>query len=144
MEDDEIGPDDREDALRRGFSQHDTLTFMGKRLRPMTAGTLDLLQKTGNRLLAGGQETPFSDIAGFALLHIADEDQHKTVRAKVWQGRASWNEYVYQFLNDTPEVEAELRDASPAFRKIIADYTNVITRPANASDGKKKYGPQAG
>jgi hypothetical protein len=142
--DDIIGTDDRDEALRRGFSQHDTLTFMGKRLRPMTAGTLDLLQKTGNRLLAGGQETPFSDIAGFALLHIADEDQHKAVRAQVWKGRSAWNEYVYQFLNDTPNVEVELRDASPAFRKIIADYTSVITRPANAMDGKKKYGHQDG
>ncbi len=144
-EDIEFGPDDREEALRRGFTQHDTLMFMGKPLRPMTAGTLDLLQKTGNRLLAGGQETPFSDIAGFALLHIADEEQHRAVRGYVWRGKAAWNEYVYQFLNDTPHVEAELRDASPAFRQIISDYTKGITKFANGSEEvKKKCGPQAG
>jgi hypothetical protein len=144
MNDLDFGPDDREEALSRGFTQHDTLVFMGKRLRPMTAGTLDLLQKTGNRLLAGGQETPFSDIAGFALLHILDEDEHRSIRAEVWRGRASWNEYVYQFLNGTPNVEAELRDAAPAFRQIINDYTQGITRAANGSEAKKKYGPQAG
>ena len=145
MNDDiELGPDDRDEALRRGFTQHDTLTFMGKRLRPMTAGTLDLLQKTGNRLLAGGQETPFSDVAAFALLHLADEKEHAIVRSNVWRGRAAWNEYVYAFLNDTPNIEAELKDAAPAFRQIISDYSQGLTKSVNGDDGKKKCGPQGG
>jgi hypothetical protein len=145
MNDDlDFGPDDREEALQRGFTQHDTLTFMGKPLRPMTAGTLDLLQKTGNRLLAGGQETPFSDIAGFALLHISNEDEHRSIRREVWRGRESWNEYIYQFLNGTPNVEAELRDAAPAFRQIINDYTQGITKTANGAEAKKKCGHQVG
>ena len=151
----DLGPDDREEALSRGFTQHDTLTFMGKPLRAMTAGTLDLLQKTGNRLLAGDKETPFADIAGFALLHIRhrgphrhgvaqDEDEHRKIRAEVWKGRANWSEYVYRFLNDTPNIERELRDATDSFLQILSDYAKGITRATSNGEGKKKCGTRDG
>ena len=88
MHDDDLdlGPDDREDALRRGFSQHDTLTFMGKRSASDDGRDARLAAETGNRLLAGGQETPFSDVAAFALLHLADETEHAKVRSQYGAG----------------------------------------------------------
>ena len=143
-EDLEIGPDDRDEALARGFTQHDTLTFLGKPLRPMTAGTLDLLQKTGNRLLQNDQATPFSDMAGFALLHVQDEKEAKKIRAEVWKGRAAWNEYIYRFLDETPNVEEELKNAANAFRQIIEDYSKGITRMNGDLNAKKKTGDRDG
>lgn len=140
----ELGPDDRDTALERGFTQHDTLSFRGKPLLPLTIATHSVLQRAGNRLVTGASEAPFADAAGFILIHSADPDENRKARSFVWKGKEVWNEYVYQYLSDNPDIHSDLMDAIPMFRKMIEDFGRTLTKSASAVDGKKKYGPPAG
>lgn len=140
----ELGPDDRDTALERGFTQHDTLSFRGKSLIPLTIATHSVLQRAGNRLVTGNSEAPFADAAGFVLIHSADPDENRKTRSFVWKGKEAWNEYVYQFLEANPDIHQDLFDAIPMFRKMIDDFTRSMTKSVGGENGKKKYGPQDG
>lgn len=141
-EDLDLDSDDRDTALERGFTQHDTLAFRGKQLRPMTIGTYSVLQRAGNKLVTGGSDAPFADAAGFVLIHSADDSEAKEARKQVWRGREAWNEYVHEFMEADPDIAADLFEAIPTFRKMIDDFVRALTKSVSA-DGKKKSGAQA-
>lgn len=137
-----LDPDDREAALERGFTQHDALEFRGKLLKPLSAATYSVLQRSGNRLLSGVSTDPFSDVAGFVLLHAADPSESKEARRKVWAGQAVWNEYVYEYLEANPDIHQDLEAAIPMFQRMIEDYAKSFTKSVSAGEGKKKSGAQ--
>ena len=141
-EDLDFDPEDRNPALERGFTQHDTLIFRGKTLRPMTVGTYSVLQRSGNKLISGGSADPFGDAVGFLLLHSADPDESKEARRKVWAGQAAWNEYVYEYMEEHPDIHEDLLAAIPMFHRMIADFTKALTKSVSALDSKKKSGAQ--
>ena len=143
MDDIDLGPDDRDAALERGFTQHDTLTFRGKPLRPLTIATHAVLQRSGNRLVSGDSEAPFADTAGFLLIHSADEKENRTVRNIVWKGKEAWNEYIFQYLEANPDIHQDLMAAIPVFRKMIEDFGKALTKSVSG-EGKKKSGIQDG
>lgn len=136
--------DDRTDAQNRGFTQHDTLSFMGRALSPMTTGTLSILDQTGNKLLVGA-DAPFFDAAAFVLIHQADETDARAARAAAWSGRVVWNEYVFQFMQSIPEIQAELANIGPTIKRMIEDYYKIVAVPAGGSAKKKPaHGRRAG
>jgi hypothetical protein len=137
-------PDDREAALERGFSQHDTLRFRGKALRPLTISSWRLLQRTGNHLLQGNSDDAVGDAAGFILLHVLDEDEHRLARMYVWRGTAAWNEYIHHYLYENPDIVEDLMAAAPMLRAMVEDFTKTFTRSVSAGEAKKKSGALAG
>lgn len=135
-----LDPDDREAALERGFTQHDTLSFRGKHLRPLTISTWRLLQQTKNNFILGSMDDAIGNAVGFVLLHVLDEDEHKKVRAHVWRGPAAWNEYIHQYLEANPDVLEDIVAAAPMFRAMVEDFTKSQTRSVSAGELKKKSG----
>lgn len=140
----DIGPDDRDTALERGFTHHDTLEFRGKPLKPLTIATHSVLQRAGNRLVMGNSEAPFADAAGFVLIHSADPDEARRARNVVWKGKEAWNEFIYEYLDANPDISGDLMEAIPMFRRMIDDFGKALTKSVGGENGKKKYGPQAG
>lgn len=138
-----LDPEDREAALERGFTQHDTLEFQGKPLKPLTVATYSVLQRSGNRLLTGGSTDPFGDAVAFILLHAADPKESKEARRRVWAGQASWNEYVFEYMDANPGIYDDLMDFIPVFKAMIEDFTKTLTKSISAEPGKKKSGAQA-
>jgi hypothetical protein len=138
-----LDPDDRDAALERGFTQHDTLTFRGKRLIPLTIATYSVLQRAGNKLVTGGSDAPFADAAGFVLLHVADETENRRARSAVWRGREAWNEYVYAYLASDSTIAEDLFAAIPTFQKMVEDFVKSMTKSMSAAGVKKKSGAQA-
>jgi hypothetical protein len=137
-----LDPEDRDAALERGFTQHDTLEFRGKPLKPLSVATYSVLQRAGNRLVLGGSTDPFGDAMGFILIHSADPKESREARARVWAGAASWNEYVFNYLDEHPDVHEDLFAAIPMFRAMIDDFAKAVTKSVSAGDLKKKSGPQ--
>jgi hypothetical protein len=139
-EDLDFDPEDREAALERGFTQHDTLTFRGKRLRPLTLSSWRLLCRSGNGLVFGVKTDVIGDAAAFVLLHAFDEDEHAATRAQLWRGTAAWNEYIHKYLDSNPDLLADLNDAAPMLSQMVTDFHKAQTKSISAGEGKKKSG----
>lgn len=133
-------PDDRDAALERGFTLHDTLQFRGKALRPLTLSSWRLLIQSENKLLTGGTKDPVGDAAAYMLIHVRDEDEHRNVRATIWRGMAAWNEYIHQYLDENPDILGDLTEAIPMVKKMLADFHAAQTKSVSASEHKKKSG----
>jgi hypothetical protein len=138
-----LDPEDRDLALERGFLDHDTLSFRGKRLIPLCLATYTVLQRSGNRLLLGNSIDPLGDAVAFLLLHSADPDDRKEARRRVYSGQAVWNEYVYNYMESNPDLMGDLVPALPMFTRMIEDFTRTLTKSVSAETGKKKSGDQA-
>jgi hypothetical protein len=139
-----LDPEDRDAALERGFTQHDTLSFRGKPLRPLTIATWRLLQRSGNQFLLGRTDDPLGDSVGFILLHSLDEEEHKKARAYVWRGTTAWNEYIHEYLDANPDIMPDVMEAAPMLRQMVQDFLNAFSKSISGAELKKKSGDQDG
>lgn len=138
-EDNSFLEDDRGDAQNRAFTQHGNLSFMGIPLRPLSVGTMSLMDQTGNRLLKRS-DVPFFDAAAFVLLHQSDEQAAREARAMAWNGRIAWNEFVFEFIESKPDIAEHLVKAAPMFRQMIEDYQAILTKSLSVAGSKKNAG----
>jgi hypothetical protein len=116
----------REEALERAFVQHDTLEFNGKPIRPISAGSMAMLQRTKNGLIFGDSSNSLFDLASFILIHTDDEKEFKAVRRTIFSG--DWPEYVINWMDSTPDVLAKLTVFVPTIARLRQDQDAAFTR----------------
>lgn len=123
----ELDADDaREVALERGILEHDTLEFNGKSIRPISAGSMAILERTRNGLILGDASSLLFDAAAFVILHTDDEDLFRAARRAAFS--PDWPGYVVDWLDATPEVHQKLIEFAPNIRRMREDYAKTITR----------------
>jgi hypothetical protein len=137
-------PDDnpeREESLARAFVEHDSLTFDGLPLRPVTAGTIMLMQRANNRLLLGDTSNVMADAAGFILIHTED---NKPARRAIFGG--SFDDYLFEFLDSLEHAQSKLMGFAPTIARMMEDYANSQTQSLSTESNafKKKSGRRIG
>jgi hypothetical protein len=138
----ELDPEDKErdEALERAFVEHDSLSFDGVHLRPVSAGTIMLLQRSKNRLLMGDTSNVIADAAAFVLIHAED---NSATRQAIF--RNELDELVYQFLDETEDAQKKLMEFSPVIARMMQDYLKTQTTSLESGAGlKKKSGRRTG
>ena len=89
----ELEPNESRDlALERGIAEHDALEFDGKPIRPITAGSMAIMQRTKNGLIFGDGSNLLFDSASFVILHTDDEAKFKQARREAFG--PDWPAYV--------------------------------------------------
>jgi hypothetical protein len=136
-----LDPEDqeRDDALERAFLEHDTLEFDGIPLRPVTAGTWMLLERSKNRLLVGDVSNAIADTAGFILIH---EEDNKAARQAIFSGQ--FDEMVFEFLDELTNAHTKLAGFAPTIARMVEDYTKTQTQDISGEPVKKKSGRRTG
>jgi hypothetical protein len=136
-------PDDERDmALER--SMLDTApAFDGEALRPVSAGTIALMQRSGNRLFYGDSTNAMADVAAFVLLH-SEETSHEARRA-IYRGDNQFDEMVFQFL-DAPKMQQKVLEFTPIIAEMMQDYikTQTVSMGAGSEAAVKKSGRRIG
>lgn len=134
--------DDREAALERAFTQHDSLMFMGEKLKPLSIATFSLMQRAGIKILGARME--IMDIAGFILLHSSDEKKNREARSAVWRGVDAWSEYVFKYLEGNPDIMEHIIANQSVFLRMLEDFVQVQTKSMSSGELKKKSGIPTG
>jgi len=130
---------EREESLASAFLEADTKDFDGIKLRPITLGTMAIMQRAKLRLLVGDTSNMLSDVAAFILIH--DEDS-LLARKAIYAGNGEFEELIFQFLDTLENAESKLTEFAPNITKMFEDYSRTQTQTIGAqSQGhKKKYG----
>jgi len=131
--------DDRETALENAFlgSQE----FDGVEMRPVTIGSLTLLQRAGNKLFFGDASNSIFDVGAFVLIH--GEDTAHEARRAIINGGGIFDEMVYDFL-DRPGMQRKIISFQPVIESMLAEYTKTETIEIGSGEGaKKKRGNRA-
>lgn len=143
----EEGKEEREAALGRAFTQHDTLEFDGMELRPITGGTMDLMAQANCRMFHGDQTRLLRDCAAFILLHQADTGLSRRARRILYADPLDFEEEIFQFL-DKPGIVEKITEFAPVLSKMMADFTGTQTTALASGDtkgsAKKKSGRPTG
>jgi hypothetical protein len=135
---------DRNDALERGFLEHDTIQFDGELLNPICAGTLSLLQRTNNGFLRGDTSRSLEDSAAFVLIHQKD---NIAVRRAIYAGyKGEFEEIVFEYLHTLPDAQGKLTGFADTISRMFEDYTKTLTSPMSGGGDvvKKNYGARTG
>jgi hypothetical protein len=132
---------DRNDALERGFLEHDTIQFDGESLRPVSAGTLALLQRTNNGFLRGDTSRALEDAAGFVLIH---RETNAGVRRAIYANE--FEDLVFEYLDTLPGAQDKLTGFADTISRMFEDYTRALTTPLSGGGdvAKKNYGARTG
>lgn len=136
--------DDRAGAQSRGFTQHDTLSFKGKKIAPPTLATLLLLEESNNRIYTRAGRAGLADVAGWILIHIDDEEISRPARYAISQGRFAWMEHIQKFLKDNPTFMQDVSNMLPELQKMASDLSAIQTKAVGGGGAKKKHGPRTG
>jgi hypothetical protein len=123
--------DPRDASLMRAYTQHDTLAFDGKAIRPVSAGSMAIMEKVRNGLIFGDKSSLLFDTAAFVLLHTDDEKTFRAARRAAWSN--DWSEFVINWLDATPDVHAKLTAFAPAIREMMNDYGKSLTKSMEAN-----------
>jgi hypothetical protein len=115
----------RDEALARAFTAHDAMTFDGKPIRPVSAGSMAMLQRTRNGLIFGDSSNLLFDAAGFVIIHTDDETLFKSARRAAWS--ADWPAYVIDWLDAVPDAQAKLTLFAPKIAELMNDYGQALT-----------------
>jgi hypothetical protein len=134
--------DDRTQALSRGLLTP-RLEFDGMELRPLTAGTHDLLQVVSLRLLAGDTSRIMHDIGAFILIHA--EETREDARRAIYQSPGDFEDMVFEFI-DHPGMMKKMGDFQPTLLRMMQDFqkTETIAMGAGMEGGGKKSGRRIG
>jgi hypothetical protein len=134
--------DDRMVALSRGILTP-TLEFDGMELRPLTAGTHDLLQVVSLRLMAGDTSRVMHDIGAFILIH-AEETSKEAWRA-IYQSPEEFENMVFEFI-DQPGMMKKMSDFQPTLLRMMEDFqkTETISMGTGTAGAGKKSGRRIG
>ncbi len=137
--------DDHDAPQRRAFTQHDSISFNGIALSPLSFGTLDLLQETQNRFFTGSSKNAgVSDVIGFLLIHQADRQAARRARYMAWEGRVAWREFVNEYLTENGAIMADISKLTPIIQKMCQDFARIQTKSTDAPGPKKKAGRRVG
>jgi hypothetical protein len=129
-------PDESRDlSLERSLA--DSVSFDGMPLRSVSAGTIALLQRSGNRLFFGDTSNFLCDIAGFLILH-SDPDFAAEARKAIYRNDGSFDEMIFDFL-DRPDIQGKITTFSPTLKQMLDDYTatQTVTLGGTGEAGKK-------
>jgi hypothetical protein len=135
-------PDDegREEALERGFLEGPN--FDGDPLRPVSAGTVMLMQRSGNRLFHGDTSNALADVAAFVLIHSSGVGRE--ARRAIYAGDNTFDEMVFEFL-DEPGIEGKIAAFTPTITAMMEDYQKTQTVAIGGGEGAgKKSGRRIG
>jgi hypothetical protein len=136
-------PDDNRDlALERSLA--DSVSFDGLPLRSVSAGTIALLQRSGNKLFFGDTSNFLCDIAGFIILH-SDPFFAAEARKAIYRNDGSFDEMVFEFL-DQPGIQEKITAFSPTLKQMLDDYTSTqtVSLGGGTGDAPKKSGSRTG
>jgi hypothetical protein len=135
-------PDDegRDIALERGLVAG-TPQFDGMALRPVSAGTIMLMQRSGNRLFYGDASNALADVAAFVLIH--SETFGQDARRAIYKADTSFDELVFQFL-DEPGIQQKITEFSPIISAMMEDYAKTQTVSLGSGASVKKSGRHIG
>jgi hypothetical protein len=137
-------PDDegRNDALEKGLLDV-TPQFDGMDLRPVSAGTVNLMQRSGNRLFYGDTSNALADVAAFVLIH--NEETSLDARRAIYAKDDSFDEMIFQFL-DEPGIQQKITDFTPTISAMMEDYvkTQTVAMGTGTAGAGKKSGPRIG
>jgi pyruvate dehydrogenase complex dehydrogenase (E1) component len=137
-------PDDegRNEALESGLLDV-TPQFDGMDLRPVSAGTVMLMQRSGNKLFYGDTSNALADVAAFVLIHseLTSHDARRAIYAK----DDSFDEMVFQFL-DEPGIQQKITDFTPVISQMMEDYvkTQTVAMGTGTAGAGKKSGRRTG
>jgi hypothetical protein len=118
--------DIREPALERAFTQHDSLEFDGKPIRPISAGSMAIMQRTKNGLIFGDSTNLLFDAASFVIIHTDEETQFKAARRAAFG--PDWPGYVIDWLDATEAAQAKLTQFAPQIAELMNDYGSALTK----------------
>jgi hypothetical protein len=118
--------DIREAALERAFTQHDSLEFDGKPIRPVSAGSMAMMQRTKNGLIFGDKSNLLFDTASFVIIHTDDERAFRRVKDEA-KGD-NWFGYVIDWLDATEAAQAKLTQFAPQIAELMNDYGSALTK----------------
>lgn len=105
--------------------------FDGKLVRPISAGSMAMLQRTKNGLIFGDATSLLFDTAAFVLIHIDDETHFATVRRAIFKG--DWPEFVINWLDSNEGVHSKLSRFAPRIRDLMNEYGASLTRQLEES-----------
>ena len=134
--------DDRTQALEKGLLDV-TPQFDGMDLRPVSAGTVMLMQRSGNRLFYGDTSNALADVAAFVLIH--NEETSREARRAIYANDTSFDEMVFQFLDDVG-IQQKITDFTPVISAMMEEYvkTQTVALGAGMEGGGKKSGHRIG
>jgi hypothetical protein len=134
--------DDRTQALEKGLLDV-TPQFDGMDLRPVSAGTVNLMQRSGNQLFYGDTSNALADVAAFVLIH--NEETSRDARRAIYAKDFSFDEMVFQFL-DEPGIQQKITDFTPVISQMMEDYvkTQTVAMGTGTAGAGKKSGPRIG
>jgi hypothetical protein len=137
-------PDDegRNDALEKGLLDV-TPQFDGMDLRPVSAGTVNLMQRSGNQLFYGDTSNALADVAAFVLIH--NEETSLDARRAIYAKDDSFDEMIFQFL-DEPGIQQKITDFTPTISAMMEEYvkTQTVAMGTGQAGAGKKSGPRIG
>jgi hypothetical protein len=137
-------PDDegRNDALEKGLLDV-TPQFDGMDLRPVSAGTVNLMQRSGNRLFYGDTTNALADVAAFVLIH--NEETSLDARRAIYAKDDSFDEMIFQFL-DEPGIQQKITDFTPTISAMMEEYvkTQTVAMGTGTAGAGKKSGRRIG
>jgi len=137
-------PDDegRNEALESGLLDV-TPQFDGMDLRPVSAGTVNLMQRSGNRLFYGDTSNALADVAAFVLIH--NEETSLDARRAIYAKDDSFDEMIFQFL-DEPGIQQKITDFTPVISAMMEEYvkTQTVAMGTGTAGAGKKSGPRTG
>ena len=127
IEDLETDPEDKRDiALERGMLAHDLLVFDGKKIRPLTAATMAIMQRTKNGIIFGDASNLIFDAAAFIIIHTDDEENARTIRRAAFG--TDWPGYVLDWLEALPDAQSKLTRFAPQIAGLMNDYGAALTK----------------
>jgi hypothetical protein len=134
--------DDRTQALEKGLL--DVMPqFDGMSLRPVSAGTVNLMQRSGNRLFYGDTSNALADVAAFVLIH--NEETSLDARRAIYAKDDSFDEMIFQFL-DEPGIQQKITDFTPVISAMMEEYvkTQTVAMGTGTAGAGKKSGRRIG
>jgi len=134
--------DDRTQALEKGLLDV-TPQFDGMDLRPVSAGTVMLMQRSGNRLFYGDTTNALADVAAFVLIH--NEETSREARRAIYANDTSFDEMVFQFLDDVG-IQQKITDFTPVISAMMEEYvkTQTVAMGTGTAGAGKKSGRRTG
>ena len=113
-------------SQERGALLHDKMVFEGKPIRPISAGSMALLERTKNGIIFGDATSILFDSAAFVLLHTDDERTFAPCVRAIFDGK--WPQMVIDWLDRTKDAQTKLTDFVPQIVQLRKDYAAALTR----------------
>jgi len=110
--------------------------YDGQPMRKITAASWELLRLTGCKIIVGDTSQVLEDVASFVLLHM-EKTRQQARRVFFEKGKTAFREFVFDWIDEDPDTESKLAEASQAISGMLERYRTTFTKDEGAG-GKRR------